>query len=55
MDKKKRKKRREKLLESQPENVTYQADVAMTQNNLGILQMDMDRMEDALQSFKRAV
>ena len=36
-----------------PENVAYQSDVAMTLNNLGNLLSDMGRIEDAKRNTKK--
>ena len=45
----------QKLLENDPENVTYQSDVAMTLNNLGILLKNMGRIEEAKNRYEKAL
>ena len=45
----------QKLLETDPENVSYQSDVAMTLNNLGILLKNMGRIEEAKQRYENAL
>ncbi|MCJ7647914.1 MAG: tetratricopeptide repeat protein, partial [Candidatus Lokiarchaeota archaeon] len=47
-------KMREKLLEDEPDNVSYQADVAATLNDLGNLLEDMGKIKDAKQMYERA-
>mgnify|MGYP000889073102 FL=1 len=43
------------LLENDPENLSYQSDVAMTLNNLGNLLSDMGRIEEAKQRYENAL
>jgi tetratricopeptide (TPR) repeat protein len=45
----------QKLLATDPENVSYQSDVAMTLNNLGNLLSDMGRIEEAKQRYEKAL
>ncbi|RZB33229.1 MAG: hypothetical protein AEth_00022 [Candidatus Argoarchaeum ethanivorans] len=45
----------EALLDSDPENTTYQSDVATTLNNLGILLSDLRRSEDARDKYERSL
>ena len=44
-----------KLLETDPENVAYQSDVAMTLNNLGALLSDMGRIDDAKERYEETL
>ncbi|KAF5412449.1 MAG: hypothetical protein C5S47_01350 [Candidatus Methanogasteraceae archaeon] len=46
---------RERLLEGDPENVTYQSDVAGTLNNLGALLSRMGRIDDARERYEGAL
>ena len=45
----------QKLLETDPENVTYQSYVGGILNNLGILLSDMGRIEEAKQRYEKAL
>ncbi|MDR7665466.1 tetratricopeptide repeat protein [Methanosarcina sp. Z-7115] len=45
----------QKLLKTDPENVAYQLDVAMTLNNLGNLLWNMGRIEEAKQRYEKAL
>ena len=46
---------RQKLLKTDPENVTYQSDVATTLNNLGTLLSEKGQKEEAKKNFKKAL
>jgi tetratricopeptide (TPR) repeat protein len=46
---------REKLLENDPENVTYQSYVGTTLNNLGALLKNMGRIEEAKNRYEKAL
>jgi tetratricopeptide (TPR) repeat protein/predicted amidohydrolase len=48
-------KRHERLLESDPDNVTYQSYVATTLNNLGTLLSGMGRIDDAMARYEGAL
>jgi len=45
----------QKLLQTDPENVTYQSGVGMTLNNLGALLKNMGRIEEAKQRYEKAL
>jgi tetratricopeptide (TPR) repeat protein len=45
----------ETLLSTDPENVGYQSDVGTTRNNLRNLLSDMEKYDDALKLYERAL
>jgi tetratricopeptide (TPR) repeat protein len=45
---------RQKLLKTDPENVSYQSDVAMTLNNLGNLIFENGQKEEAKENLEKA-